>query len=326
MKSSVIAVVAAGLLPFAAACGQADQSSEAAEAEQEQAVKKKDRIDAEEFGAAFLDGQYTELYGQTSDQFQQQVSYNEFEQLAEQFNQNVAGYELQASSPVAKHQERYIWTDEKGEKGIQVVFDNQSVIQGLFLAPLQSYPETDEVYTANTYTMPINEEWRVFWGGTNQLLNYHYPTESQRYAYDLVMTKNGSTYHGNSEKNKHYYAFGKDVTAPADGVVVKAVDGIKDNVPGEMNSGSPLGNYIVMEHKNGEYSLLAHFKKGSIAVKAGDNVAEGEVLGLTGNSGNSSEPHIHFQVMDDPDFFEATSIRIQFENGEEPIQGDYVSP
>ncbi|MFG6118041.1 M23 family metallopeptidase [Thalassobacillus sp. B23F22_16] len=318
--------MAAGLLLFTAACTQADHSMEASALKQEDITKKKDRIGAEEFGEAFLGGQYTEIYGQTSEQFQEQVSYNEFKQLAEQFNHNVSGYELEASSPVAKHQERYVWLDDQGEKGIQVVYDKHSTIQGLFLAPLQSFPETDEVYTANTYTMPIKEEWMVFWGGTNQLLNYHYPTETQRYAYDLLMTKNGSSYHGNPEKNKHYYAFGKEVAAPADGVVVKAIDGIEDNVPGEMNSGSPLGNHVVLEHKNGEYSLLAHLKKNSILVEAGDEMTEGDVLGLTGNSGNSSEPHIHFQVMDNLDFFEAKSIRIQFENREEPIQGDTVTP
>lgn len=107
---------------------------------------------------------------------------------------------------------------------------------------------------------------------------------------------------------------------------MKVVDGIKDNVPGEMNEQYPAGNYVVIEHPNKEYSMMAHFKKGSIIVKKGEFVKEGQLLGQCGNSGNSSEAHIHFQVMDNPQFEKAKSIRIQFQNQHEPVQGDIVEP
>lgn len=61
-------------------------------------------------------------------------------------------------------------------------------------------------------------------------------------------------------------------------------------------------------------------------MKTGDKVKAGQLLGLCGNSGNSSEAHIHFQVMDHPDFLQAKSLRIQFHGGAEPIQGDFVLP
>lgn len=58
----------------------------------------------------------------------------------------------------------------------------------------------------------------------------------------------------------------------------------------------------------------------------GDKVKAGQLLGLCGNSGNSSEAHIHFQVMDHQDFLQAKSLRIKFHGGSEPIQGDFVKP
>lgn len=69
-----------------------------------------------------------------------------------------------------------------------------------------------------------------------------------------------------------------------------------------MNESQPAGNYVILEHSNKEYSLLAHFKQHSIMVNEGDIVKQGQNIGLCGNSGNSSEPHIHFQVMDSPDY------------------------
>ncbi|WP_229683224.1 M23 family metallopeptidase [Virgibacillus oceani] len=330
MKSSIVALIAAGILPFSAMSGQSANlmgdtgTIEISQRTDVQKVKKKDRILPEEFNEVFLQGDYSRIYRQTTEQFQQNVSLDDFEQLAESFNQGVTRYNLETSFRMNKHMKRFVWVDGAETRGVQVVFGKHGTIQLLQLAPLASYPETDQLYTDNKYSMPINDEWFVFWGGTNQFINYHYVTATQRYAYDLVMMKNGSTHHGNPKMNKHYYAFGEEVLAPADGEVIEVVNDINDNIPGGMNSEKPLGNHVIIKHENGEYSLLAHFKKNSIVVKPGDHVEKGELLGQCGNSGNSSEPHIHFQVMDSPNVFEGNSIRIQFEIGEEPIQGDFV--
>lgn len=329
VKRSLIVLVAVSLLPFSVVSGQSvnwSGDSEGINTIQEKFIKKKDRILPGEFGEYFLREHFSRIYQQTSEKFRQNVSFAEFERLADSFNQGVKSYKLQTRLTIDKHVKRYVWTNGQKTKGIQIVFDKHGTIQALQLVPLLSFPKTDRIYTNNEYSMPIKENWMVFWGGTNQLINYHYLSENQRYAYDLVMTKNGRTHHGNPKKNKHYYAFGEEVAAPAGGKVIQVVEDIRDNIPGEMNAKQPLGNHVIIEHENGEYSLLAHFKENSISVKAGDYVERGEVLGLCGNSGNSSEPHIHFQVMDSPYFFEGNSVHIQFKSQEEPIQGDIVKP
>lgn len=73
----------------------------------------------------------------------------------------------------------------------------------------------------------------------------------------------------------------------------------------------PAGNVIIIEHTNHEYSMVAHLKKNSCLVQQGDTVKQGDVIALCGNSGNSSEAHIHFQVMDAPDFLNCQSLRIR---------------
>src|SRR5699024_4210978 len=81
----------------------------------------------------------------------------------------------------------------------------------------------------------------------------------------------------------------------------------------------------IIQHAPKEYSVIAHFKKESINVDEGDIVQQGQVIGRCGNSGNSSEQHIHFQVMDKARLVRAKSFRIKSEDGSEPAQGDIVS-
>lgn len=281
-------------------------------------------LDLKHFGQYFLNSEFEVIYKATSKEFQQLLGLNEFQNLCHTFNQGVLRYE-KFSEKEWFGSTQVIWVDQKKEKGILLAYDSNHVITVFYLKPLLSYA-SDQDFTKNNYRLPICDDWFVFWGGTNELNNYHYAYEHQRYAYDLVRVKNGSTYEGTNLTNENYFAFGTDVVAPLGGKVVKVVDGIKDNVPGEMNEQHPAGNYVVIEHPNKEYSMMAHFKKGSIIVKKGEFVKEGQLLGQCGNSGNSSEAHIHFQVMDNPQFEKAKSIRIRFQNQHEPVQGDIVEP
>lgn len=287
---------------------------------------KEKRIIPDEFGKSFLNGEFSTIYQQTSKDFKQLVILEQFIELGESFNLEVKQYNLEMSNRLGKHIEQFLWLDNEREKAISVAFDEDYTIQSLLLAPFVSYPESDNRYTENTYILPIKEEWFVFWGGTNQFINYHYVYETQRYAYDLVIMKDGQSYRDAPTKNENYYAFNKEIVAPFDGEVVKVIEGVKDNVPGEMDESQPEGNCVVIRHPNNEYSMLAHLKQNSILVKVGDHVQQGQVIGLCGNSGNSSEPHLHFQVMDSFDYYTGKSIRIQLEGSSEPIQGEVVRP
>ncbi|HCW9113145.1 TPA: M23 family metallopeptidase, partial [Staphylococcus aureus] len=146
----------------------------------------------------------------------------------------------------------------------------------------------------------------------------------QRYAIDLVIKENHKTYKNQGKVNTDYFCFGKDIIAPANGTVEKVVNGVQDNSIGSTNESQFLGNYIVIKHAENEYSLIAHLHQYSIIVNEGQNVKYGDIIGKVGNSGNSTEPHIHFQVMNDKNIEACTSLKIRFINNRELIKGDVV--
>ena len=137
--------------------------------------------------------------------------------------------------------------------------------------------------------MPINDKLR----------------SAQRFAIDWEMI-NGERklFVGDPKDVESYFAYGKNVVSVADAKVIAAVDKYKDQVPGELPPGMTLeeadGNHVVLDLGGGKYALFAHLKPGSVKVKAGDTVKRGQVMGIVGNTGNSSAPHLHFHVMDGP--------------------------
>jgi murein DD-endopeptidase len=127
---------------------------------------------------------------------------------------------------------------------------------------------------------------------------------SQRFAIDWVeLNPDGKTYQGDAADNKNYRAYGAEIHAVADGVVTQTKDGIPQNVPNKppvvpITLETIGGNHVIMDIGNGLYAFYAHLQPGSVRVKVGDRVKRGQVLGLLGNSGNSSEPHLHFHICD----------------------------
>jgi N-acyl-D-aspartate/D-glutamate deacylase/murein DD-endopeptidase MepM/ murein hydrolase activator NlpD len=128
---------------------------------------------------------------------------------------------------------------------------------------------------------------------------------AQRFAIDWVQLGPGNaTFNGDPKDNKNYYAYGEEILAVADGVVADVKDGLPENVPGITSRAIPItldtagGNYITVDLGQGRYAFYAHAQPGSIKLRVGQKVRRGQVLGLVGNSGNSTEPHLHFHVAD----------------------------
>lgn len=128
---------------------------------------------------------------------------------------------------------------------------------------------------------------------------------SQRFAVDWEQLDGvGRIYVGDPKKVDSYNIYGKPIHAVASGKVVAALDGLEDQTPGALPDNLPPehadGNHVVLDLGDGRYALFAHMRPGSVAVTVGQTVSVGQVLGLVGNSGNSSEPHLHFHVHDGP--------------------------
>jgi murein DD-endopeptidase MepM/ murein hydrolase activator NlpD len=207
---------------------------------------------------------------------------------------------------------------EKLRLDVRVAFDGDGKVAGLFFQPSGAAKPTAastrfaDYVTKSPLRLPFDGEWFVFWGGRTLGENYHAITVDQHFAYDLVMVRDGVSHPAGAKTNADYYCWNAAIVAPAAGTVVTSVDGIEDNVPGVMNRSAPPGNYIVIDHGNGEYSLLAHFRRGTVAVKTGDSVKAGDLLGRCGNSGNSSEPHLHYHLQNGPKFGGAEGLPAQF--------------
>jgi murein DD-endopeptidase MepM/ murein hydrolase activator NlpD len=148
------------------------------------------------------------------------------------------------------------------------------------------------------------------WGGDTKELNYHVESAAQKNAFDLVITDSkGSSFKTDGERNEDYYAFGKELIAPCEGEVVLVVDGIKDNIPGITNPIYVPGNTVIIKTRKNEFLFFAHFRQHSIIVKQGQVVKQGDTLGQCGNSGNSSEPHLHFHIQNIEDMSAATGAK-----------------
>jgi murein DD-endopeptidase MepM/ murein hydrolase activator NlpD len=127
----------------------------------------------------------------------------------------------------------------------------------------------------------------------------------QRFAIDWIQLRpDGSRHEGDPKDNRNYRAYGQHALAVADGIVSAVKDGIPENVPGPTSRAVPItlqtigGNHVIVNLGDGVFAFYAHLQPGSITVKAGDKVRRGQVLGLVGNSGNSTEPHLHFHLSD----------------------------
>ncbi|MBK9247062.1 MAG: peptidoglycan DD-metalloendopeptidase family protein [Ignavibacteria bacterium] len=223
---------------------------------------------------------------------------------------------------------------EQGIFLLKLYIDSTSMIGGLFIKPYIEMNSPLLERNISKLILPIKGEWTVIWGGDTKEQNYHVVSTAQKNAFDLVVTnEDGKSYKTDGKINDDYYAFGKDIVAPCDGEVVLAVDGIKDNLPGEMNPIFMTGNTVVIRTANKEYLFFAHFKQSTVNVKEGQSVKQGQILGQCGNSGNSSEAHLHFHIQNVENMNVATGVKCYFDklivNGQSktdysPVQKDII--
>jgi len=143
---------------------------------------------------------------------------------------------------------------------------------------------------------------------------------SQRFAIDwLKLTDAGEFYGGDKTKNESYADYGQAVYAVADGTVSSTLDAVDAGTPGILPATDPVlgpkltiqnvdGNHIIQDLGGGVWAMYAHLIKGSLLVKPGDKVKKGQKIAELGNTGNSSGPHLHFQLMDNPSLLQADGV------------------
>ena len=150
---------------------------------------------------------------------------------------------------------------------------------------------------------PVQGTWIVSSGGRSSLINHHHSTVQQRYALDLMMPFDRVSYAPPTELSD-YPTFDQPVLAPGDGVVVRVSDVLPDQPIGSRDPVHATGNHLVLDLGGGRFLLMAHLKSGSVTVAEGDRVRAGQPVGAVGNSGNSTEPHLHLQLQTGQDLLQ----------------------
>ena len=279
--------------------------------EQDSASAGTAMVTPDNFVDTLMKGSGEDIYRQLSPQMKEAITLENLKTSADEFLEGVTSLD-QVFAAEMNNLTEFAWKDQTGTKGIRAYFTEANQIDGLLIQPLETHKNTDQKFTKTEFHFPLKGEWYVFWGGNDVMSNYHYEHETQRYALDIIRSKEGFSYNGDAKVNASYHAFGQPLYAAADGTVVDTKNDISDNIPGVMNPEEPAGNYVVIDHGNNEYSITGHIKEGTVSVKKGDKLKQGDPIGELGNSGNSSEAHLHFQVSDGPDLFTSRSINIRW--------------
>lgn len=165
--------------------------------------------------------------------------------------------------------------------------NNFSIIKGLYFNE-----------KAIELTFPLkNGNYYISQGGNSIHINHHYTYPPQKYALDIKrLNEYGNRAKGFIPKQLSKYEIFEDIIySPCDGEVIKAAGDRPDMSPLVMDNKNPLGNYVAINHK-GTIVYLAHMMQGSLLVKKGDLVKMGQPIGKVGNSGYTSEPHLHMHA------------------------------
>lgn len=275
------------------------------------------------------------IHAMLSAGFQEKVSAVAMNQLLNTFQKNFGNFTSFTFEESQGDRDTFIGTFENGKQHIGIYVDEDNKISGLLFKPLQTNEPAKFERNTTKFRLPFDGEWLTYWGGTEKAQNYHVTTRVQQGAFDfLKLGENNRSYQRSGTRNEDYYAFGEPLYAVCDAVVYEVSTGVEDNRPKIMNPAQALGNSVTLKTEANEYIVYAHLENASVAVKSGDIVTQGQYLGNCGNSGNSSEAHLHLHIQDGPNLLTATGARCFFEevlvNGEirldySPVKYDRIS-
>jgi murein DD-endopeptidase MepM/ murein hydrolase activator NlpD len=208
-----------------------------------------------------------------------------------------------------------------------------------------------------TVDFPLRGEWTAYHTPAERVPSHGVDQLGQRYAYDFVrIDRNREGWHFSAAPAWRRYitgvpldqhdAWGAPIHAPFAGTVVASLDGWPERRPvhflrdlgvvlrnaltfdpaGAHGLTPVLGNHIILRMPEQDvYALIAHARTGSLRVRPGDDVQRGQHLADVGHSGNSTAPHLHFQLMDSADLLTASGLPCSFQQYEALRDGTWVN-
>ncbi len=183
--------------------------------------------------------------------------------------------------------------DVLSENDIRTLFDVFQKGQPIVSTTLAPVVEPFEITgQATPLGFPFKGEFYVIQGNSGNVS--HQRNTRNEFAWDFVVIKNGSMFKNSSHKNSNYLSWGEPVISPADGRIVEVRSNMPDHPP--LTTKMQGANYIFIEHRNRETSVIYHLMNGSVKITSGQDVAQGLKIASVGNSGISMFPHIHFEL------------------------------
>ncbi|WP_164949234.1 M23 family metallopeptidase [Clostridium sp. FP2] len=175
----------------------------------------------------------------------------------------------------------------------------------------------------NQYIFPL--KGNISTCGNYNTLPDHRQHYSMEFAFDMAQyNADQKLCYKENMREEDYIVYGKEILAIADGEVVDCYRSFNMTTSWDWSERKPIidkyglaaqcGNYIVLKHANEEYSFYGHLVTDSLTIKKGDRVKQGQVIGKVGHTGLSNCPHLHFQLMDGPDFLAARGLPCSFSN------------
>ena len=231
----------------------------------------------------------------------------------------VNGFYPQNSLSLYELMPRFSFSMPQRSPTLQALFHS---LGEMFYRVVHFYDYWTKIDTRITYSLPFEGEWIAVNGGETPETSHSWGIINQRYAFDFIAIEDliGDEDETTEATYCDFATYGRNIFAPADGVVILTQDNIPDSqIIGQIDEQSPdfRGNFVVIQHSPVEYSFLLHLIPGSVTVAPGDQVTRCERIGRCGNSGHSTQPHLHFHIQNTPIFHYGKGLKVNFDT---PIQ------
>ncbi len=165
-----------------------------------------------------------------------------------------------------------------------------------------AYHRTHRARFEGLYPVTFRLPFRGTWVCTQAVDGAFTHKGDWRHGFDFqVAGEDGTLFRGEGKAPSDFHCHRLPVLAAAAGTVVKVRANVPESAVGEVNVAQSWGNFVVLWHAPGLYSVVAHLATGTVKVTEGQSVSAGDVLGLCGSSGRSPEPHLHFQLQGAPE-------------------------
>ena len=181
-----------------------------------------------------------------------------------------------------------------------------------FIAPkTYVYPSVEECVLLD---LPVKGTWLAGHAGQEAWVNYHSAYPPQKFAMDITkLNAVGKYFMNNGSECTDFNSFGDSVFAPIGGIVFNFADTFEtQKVLNGSDTINPAGNFVEIEIDKSKYLFLAHLLKGSVQVKTGDTLQKGQWLGLSGNSGNTTWPHLHMHIQNQPALNDTNAVGLPY--------------